>query len=1426
MAVKVGQVVVDFLLNSAQFDKDIKGISRTFGKVGKDFSNVGRSMTMGITAPLVAAGAAVVKFGSDFESAMTKSTAIMGDLTASMRQDMEKTALEVAKTTTFSATQAAESYFYLASAGLDAQKSIAALPAVAEFAQAGAFDMALATDLLTDAQSALGLSVQETTQNMENMNRVSDVLVKANTLANATVQQFSESLTNKAGAALKVLGKDVEEGVAVLAAFADQGVKGMEAGTQLSIVLRDMQKAALNNSAAFKQYGISVFDSAGEMRNVADIIGDMENALAGMSDEQKKATLAQLGFQEKSVQSQLTLLGTSQKIRDYESALRDAGGTTAEVADKQLTSFGSMMSLIKSRVEASAISLYQTLRPVLVDTIVPAIQSAVGWIEKAVEWFGNLPGPVQKVALAVTALVAAMGPLLWAFGSMATGLQSVLNLLPNLSKPIASLNTKIAGAGGLTGIITKLKTSLLGAGGLTGALKAVGAFLTGPVGIAVGIGAAAVAIGAFAMKNEKVRAVVLKAWGEIKDFFGKVWEGIKRGAQAAADWLAGVWEDSAPMVLESWEGLKESLVSLWTGIKESAAEIWEGIKESVKSITDSIRLIWEAHGEKIMAVVKTIWGGIKIFFDGIWTNVTSIFRSAVTALEGILKGGFTVLAGIFDVFAGIFTLNWEKFTGGLKKIWEGIWTAIKGVIKGATEHIVRMINWTIEQVNKALPDKWDIPKIEIDIDTKPIDETKEKSEELKTGFAALTMTTDELNIAIADNKEQVKNIAQATPKAAGAVKQYSEEQQKLIDKMNKSLKPFAELGKEIKFLQQEFSDRDIVRLYGKEIIEAAEKCKELGIELTETEQRLYNLARAMNNTLTIADYLGGGFADLTIKANLTEGQLYDLSQTALPDIIGGMNDVDASLKDVSKQFGHTGKAAKDAGETGKKSMNELGREVSTTLTNMTQDIAEKVTKWAGPFQDFAKAALSALMNGLFNPLISKLTDVGNILGNWLSGLFSGKGGGLGDLFGGIADLFTGGGGGGGILGSITGIFTGGKGGSTGLLGSLGSSILGALGIGGSAAAGALAPIGVTSGILSSATADMLGVASMFGGTGTAAGAAGGAAGGGGFFSSMGALLTNPWTALIAGGVGAAIGIPKLIDWISGPNSWEAAQKEVLRDFGVQLSGDVFKEFSQAAGISEPEAWPLRKQIISSPGFMAIMAMAAEQQGVMDQFLQKLQKVQTSWGAFDFRKPFEEGMETGNWEALNDMWVNISNMGGESVSSVADQFENLLLPTMENTTQATDELANQAKEAEKESQKLANTISLTDEQMVKLNESFVIFNGNIEKLRDVIASQGSELQVHYGGLPIDPHKIPGFATGIDYIPRNMIARLHEGERVIPANRNYRSGDISLSFYIGGEEALEQKVRRKIIPVIIQELRRRGELSEAARWSYDHMKGAFK
>jgi len=288
----------------------------------------------------------IASMGEQFNRKMRNSLAIMGDVSSALRGDMANAAMEAANVTQFSTAETAKSYFYLASAGLSAAQSVKAMPAVAQFAQAGLFDLSEATTLAADAQAALGMKSKDPQKNMGNMVRITDVLTKANTLANASVRQFSQSLTTKAGAAAKVAGMPLEEVVALLAAMADQGIKAHDAGTAVNIVLRDLKTKAVENAAAFKELNVAVYNSDGSLRNIADIIGDIEKAMEGASAREKNLILSHLGFIDKSKIFIQSIIGTSEKIRDFEKALYDAGGTTREVADKQLTPLQKSMAKI------------------------------------------------------------------------------------------------------------------------------------------------------------------------------------------------------------------------------------------------------------------------------------------------------------------------------------------------------------------------------------------------------------------------------------------------------------------------------------------------------------------------------------------------------------------------------------------------------------------------------------------------------------------------------------------------------------------------------------------------------------------------------------------------------------------------------------------------------------------------------------------------------------------------------------------------------------------------------------------------------------------------------------------------------------------------------------------------------------------------
>lgn len=416
---------LDKLVRSAKkAETATQRLIRKTEKMNATMKKMGRNMALFASLPIIGLLGGAIRAFANFDEAMVSSMAIMGDLSDVMKKDMADAAKEMGLTTVFSAKQAADSYFFLASAGLSAEASIAALPKVAAFAQAGNFDMAKATDILTDAQSALGKVMKDPIENMKEMVKLSDVLVKANTMANASVQQFGEALTNKAGTAMKQLNIEIESGVAVLAAWADQGIKGVEAGEKFNIVTRDLQAAIRKNADEFKRFKIEVFED-GAFRNMGDIITDLEKAMEGMSVETQGNTLALLGFQDRSVIAIRSLLGLSDKIKGYEKGFRAAGDITEEVANKQMKTFNKQLGLMKDKIVGIGIALGEKLVPLL-EGVRESLDDFLDSVNDGVDTFTSYDVETQKMILGAVAFAAAIGPILIVLGLLAGAIGALI----------------------------------------------------------------------------------------------------------------------------------------------------------------------------------------------------------------------------------------------------------------------------------------------------------------------------------------------------------------------------------------------------------------------------------------------------------------------------------------------------------------------------------------------------------------------------------------------------------------------------------------------------------------------------------------------------------------------------------------------------------------------------------------------------------------------------------------------------------------------------------------------------------------------------------------------------------------------------------------------------------------------------------------
>lgn len=647
--------------NSAS--RALAGVRRDLGLVGASAKGVGGLLTaFAKTAALAFAAVAVaasvlsaigIRQFAAFEDALISSLAIMGDVSEEQMGRVEQAARDMAKTSRFTAVETAEAFFFLASAGLDVEKSIGALPAVTQFAQAGMFDLSTATSLLTDAQAALGMKSDDTAENLKNMIHISDLLVGANTLADATTEQFAEALTNKAATGARTYGIALTDTIAILATFADNGIKGVAAGEKFFNVFRDLQKGAIKNADAFKEYGVAVFDATGNMRGGIDIIEDLEKAMEGLSDVEKKQMLLDLGFQERVQANILQLIGFTDEIRENAAALEEMGGITEEVADKQLTSLSAQMDIFKSRINDVFIELGKKLAPelkeflpVLAEWVEKWGPKVIDWILAAKQWMGELITTVREFYQNTIVPLIEKFQEWWMAGEETRG---------NIVEAI-------------NGLVNWFQTVFvpwwmkLWEGSILPTLQSAVAFIMALVEwVTDGV------------------ADLWEKWGVyLMAFFELTWEGIQNILEGALQVIKGVFDFFTALFTGDWEALWDIFISILSGA-------WKVIKG-----------IFQAATGIIMSVLIVLVEWAKDFWTGLWTYM----KEAATI-------GWEKLTGWWDNdaapwFSETWETVWSAASDFLGDVFEGMLGVIKVPLNGLLGLIEMTINAAINGANTAV----------------------------------------------------------------------------------------------------------------------------------------------------------------------------------------------------------------------------------------------------------------------------------------------------------------------------------------------------------------------------------------------------------------------------------------------------------------------------------------------------------------------------------------------------------------------------------------------------------------------------------------------------------------------------------------------------------------------------------------------------
>ena len=314
------------------------------GAVGKGLKLAGAAITAA-TGAVMAFGKSSIDAGMSFDSSMSQVAATMGltmdqmanqvgtvDLAwGTFNGNLREYAQEMGAHTAFSASQAADALNYMALAGYDAQTSMEMLPNVLNLAAAGGMELALASDMVTDASSALGLEIDETAL-------LVDKMAKASSKTNTSVSQLGDAILTVGGTAKDLAGGTTELTQA-LGLMADNGIKGSEAGTHLRNIMLSLAPKSEEAAKAMDSLGFNAYDANGNLKPLKETFADLNDALDGMTSEERTAYLKSM-FNKTDLAAVNALLATDAERWDEVASAIDSAWYTTDVLDSSLADAG------------------------------------------------------------------------------------------------------------------------------------------------------------------------------------------------------------------------------------------------------------------------------------------------------------------------------------------------------------------------------------------------------------------------------------------------------------------------------------------------------------------------------------------------------------------------------------------------------------------------------------------------------------------------------------------------------------------------------------------------------------------------------------------------------------------------------------------------------------------------------------------------------------------------------------------------------------------------------------------------------------------------------------------------------------------------------------------------------------------------------
>ena len=664
---------------------------------GGKIKSVGQQL-MPVTGVITGLGIASVKTAADFDEAMSQVLAVSG-ATGDEFEALRDKAREMGAKTKFSATDAANAMNYMAMAGWRTEDMIKGIDGIMNLAAASGEDLALTSDIVTDALTAFGLQASDSAH-------FADVMAAASASANTNVSMMGETFKYAAPIA-GALGYTVEDTALAIGLMANAGIKSSQAGTSLRKILTELQGELVVVGDGIGEIAIQTTNADGNMRSLSDILFDCREAFSQMSESEQIANAEMLVGKEAMSGFLAIMNAAPSDVEKLTNAIENADGSAEKMATTMQDNLAGQIEELKSALEELAISFG--------DILMPVVRNVVSILQGLVDGLNMLPTPIKSVIAIVLTLVAAIGPVLLIVGQLMQSVGSIMLYGPKL-------------IGFLGGIVSFITGTLI---------PAIGSVLAaiGPIPLAIG---AIIGIITYLWNTsdwfresiiglwEEIKTITVNVWSETGNFLSTLWTHIV--AMGTLWWnnlcenISRIMTELGSIILTSWQWIKSTTSNVVSSIYKFVVDVWQAmgqwIHDAMTMISDIVSNSWRFVAEvfnnvlsSIYEWVESVWNGIVDFvveaMSAIWETISNVWSSVQdciivvfnTILDFVASAFGTLISLAFDAMDSFYHSIANGFGSVLDFIGELIsqastwgWDLIIGIVNGINDAIGHLIN--------------------------------------------------------------------------------------------------------------------------------------------------------------------------------------------------------------------------------------------------------------------------------------------------------------------------------------------------------------------------------------------------------------------------------------------------------------------------------------------------------------------------------------------------------------------------------------------------------------------------------------------------------------------------------------------------------------------------------------------------------------